>query len=271
MMFSSVQFSHSVMSNSLWPHGQEHARFPCSSPTPGVCSNSCLSSWWCHPTIILCHPLLLPPSIFASSRVFSNESVLRIRWPTYWSFSFSISPSNEYSGLISFRIDWFDLFAVQMTLKSLLQLHSLKASIQPSLWSNPHICTWLLEKPWLWLYGPFVSKVMSLLFNTLSRFVIAFLPRGKHLSISYLQSLYTVIVEPKKIKSTTASPFLPCICHKVMRQDAIRVFQESIIWSGVKLEAMQLMIPTFSHRLGSHAQQVTQHTDTGRNMLNRPL
>ena len=96
--------------------------------------------------LILCHPLFLP-SIFPSIRVFSNESALHIRWPKYWSFSFNISPFNEYSGLISFRIDWFDLFAVQMTLKSLLQLHSLKASIQPSLWSNPHICTRLLKKP----------------------------------------------------------------------------------------------------------------------------
>ena len=106
MMFSSVQFSHSVVSNSLWPHGQEHARCPCSSPAPGTCSNSCpLSRLMPSNYLILCHPLFLLPSIFPSISVFSNESVLRIRWPTYWSFSFSISPSNEYSGLISFRID----------------------------------------------------------------------------------------------------------------------------------------------------------------------
>ena len=118
MMFSSIQFSHSVMSNSLWPHGQEHARFPCSSPAPGTCSNSCpLSRLMPSNHLILCHPLFFLPSIFPSIRVFSNESVLRIRWPTYWSFSFSISPSNEYSGLISFRIDWLDLLAVQETLK----------------------------------------------------------------------------------------------------------------------------------------------------------
>ena len=95
-------FNHSVMSNSLWPHGLQHTRFSCPSPSPGACSNSCPSSWWCHPTISSCHPFLLLPSIFPSIRVFSNESALHIRWPKYWSFSFSISPSNEYSGLISF-------------------------------------------------------------------------------------------------------------------------------------------------------------------------
>ena len=128
---SSVQFSRSGMSNSLRPHGLQHARPPCPSPTPKVYSNLCPLSRWCHPSnhLILCHPLLLPPSIFLSIRVFSNESALRIRWPNYWSFSFSISPSNEYSGLISFRMDWLDLLAVQRTLKSLLQHHSSKASI----------------------------------------------------------------------------------------------------------------------------------------------
>ena len=125
----SVQFSHSVVSSSLWPHGLQHARLPYPSPTPGAYSNSCPSSQWCHPIISSCHPLLLPPSIFARIRVFSNESVLHIRWPQYWSFSFSISPSNEYSGLISFRIDWLDLLAVQETLKRVLQHHSSKASI----------------------------------------------------------------------------------------------------------------------------------------------
>ena len=120
----------SVLSNSLWPHGLQHAMPPCPSPTPGVCSNSCPSSRWCHPTnLILCRPLLLLPSVFPSIRVFSNESVLRIRWPKYWSFSFSISLSNEYSGLISFRMDCFDLLAVEGTLKSLLQHHSSEASI----------------------------------------------------------------------------------------------------------------------------------------------
>ena len=121
------QFSHSVLSISLRPHESQHSKPPCPSPTPGVHSNSCPLSRWCH--LILCHPLLLLPSIFPSIRVFSNESALRIRWPKYWSFSFSISPSNEYSGLISFRMDWLDLAAVHGNLKSLLQHHNSKASI----------------------------------------------------------------------------------------------------------------------------------------------
>ena len=126
-MYSSGQFSRSVTSDSLRPHGLQHAGPPCPSPTPGVYSNSCLLSWWCHPTnSFSVVPLLLSPSIFSSIRVFSNESVLHNRWPKYWSFSFRISPSNEYSGLISFRLD---LLAVQETLKSFLQHHSSKASI----------------------------------------------------------------------------------------------------------------------------------------------
>ena len=125
----SVQFSHSVMSDSSQPHVLQHARPPCPSPAPGAHLNLCpLSQSW-HPTISSCHPLLLPPSIFSSIRIFSNESLLCIRWPKYWSFSFNISPSNEYSRLISFRIDRLDLLAVQGTLKSLLQHHSSKASI----------------------------------------------------------------------------------------------------------------------------------------------
>ena len=114
------QFSCSVVSNSLLPHRLQHARLPCPSPTPGVCSTSCPSSRWCDPIISSCHALLLLSSIFSSIRVFSNESVLCIKWPKYWSFSFSISSSNEYSGLISFRMDCLDLLAVQGTLKSLL-------------------------------------------------------------------------------------------------------------------------------------------------------
>ena len=113
--FSSVQFSHSVMSNSLQPHGLQHARFPCPSPTPGAYPNSCPLSQWCHPTISSSVIPLLLPSIFPSIRVFSNESVLHIRWPKYWSFSFSISLSNEHPVLISFRMDWLDLLAVQRT------------------------------------------------------------------------------------------------------------------------------------------------------------
>ena len=151
--------------------------------------------------LIFCRPLLLPPSIFPSIRVFSYESALHIRWTKDWSFSFTISPSNEYSGLISFRIDWFDSLAVQGTLKSLLQ-HNSKASVlqaPTSLWLNSHICTWLLEKPYLWLYGPLLAK-WCLLFNTLSRFVITSLPRSKSLLISWLQSPSAVILESKKIK-----------------------------------------------------------------------
>ena len=147
---SSVQFSCSVMSDSLWPHGQQHTRSPCPSSAPRVYSNSCPLSRWCHPTISSCPPLLLPPSIFPSITVISNESVLLIRWPNDWSFSFSTSPSNKYSGLISFRMNWLDLLAVQGTLKSLLQHHGSKATI---LWCSAffivqlHIHTWLLEKP----------------------------------------------------------------------------------------------------------------------------
>ena len=124
----SVHFCRSVVSDSLRPHEPQHARPPCPSPTPGVHSNSCPLSQWCHPAISSCLPLL-PPSIFPSIRVFSNEPVLHIRWPKYWSFRLSISSSNEYSGLISFRMDWLDLLAFQETLKSLLQHHSSKASI----------------------------------------------------------------------------------------------------------------------------------------------
>ena len=150
--------------------------------------------------LILCRPLLPPPSIFPSIRVFSSEAVLHIRWPKYWSFSFSISPSNEYSGLISFKMDWFDLLAVQGTLKSLLQHHSSKASVfQCSAFfmvqlSHPYITT---GKTIALTRQTFVSKVMSLLFNILSRLVVAFVPRRNHL-ISWLQSPYAVILEPKK-------------------------------------------------------------------------
>ena len=129
MAISLVQFSHSLVSNSLQPHGLQHTRLPCPLPTPGsLLKLMPIKSVMPPNHLILCRPLILPPSIFPSIRAFSNESVLHIRWPKYWSFSFSISPSNEYSGLISFRIDWLDLLAVQEILKSFLQHHSSKAS-----------------------------------------------------------------------------------------------------------------------------------------------
>ena len=162
--------------------------------------------------LILCHPLLLLPSIFPSIRVFSSESVLRIRWPKYWSFSFSISPSNEYPGLISFRMDWLDLLAVQGTLKSLLQHHSSKASIlRHSAFfivrlSHPYMTTGKTITLTRWT---FIAKVMSLLFNMLSRLVITFLPRSKHLLISWLQSPSAMILETKKIKFCHYFQFFP--------------------------------------------------------------
>ena len=156
--------------------------------------------------LILCRPLLLLPSIFPSIKVFSNESALCIRWPKYWSFSFSISSSNDYSGLISFRIDWFDLLAVPETLKSLLQHHSSKPSIlQCSAFfivqlSHPYMTTGKTIALTRWT---FVGKVMSLLLNMLSRFIIVFLPRSKHLLMSWLQSPFKVILGPKKEKNWT--------------------------------------------------------------------
>ena len=161
--------------------------------------------------LILCHPHLLLPSICPSIRLFSNDSALRIRWPKYWSFSFSISPSSEYLGLISFRMDWLDLLAVQGTLKSLLQHHSSKASI---LW---HSAFFRVQLSHLYMTNgkaialtrcTFAGKVISLLFNMLSRLIIAFLPRRKHLLISWLQSPSAVILEPPKIKSELVSKSL---------------------------------------------------------------
>ena len=178
--------------------------------------------------VILCCPLLLLPSIFPSIRVFSNQSVLCIRWPKYWSFSFSIIPSSEYSALISFRMNWLDLLAIQGTLKSLLQ-SPLSSTIT---WS-------LLRFMFSFLYSPtqtpihkywkhqyltrrtFVGKVIALLFNILSRLVITFLPRSKRLLISWLQSPSAMILEPPKIKSDTVSTASPSVCHEVMGPDAM--------------------------------------------------
>ena len=173
--------------------------------------------------LILCRPLLILPLIFPSIRVFLNETVLCIKWPKYWSFSFSISLSNEHPGLISFRMDWLDLLAVQGTLKSLLQHHISKASfLQPSAFfilqfSHPYMTT---RKTIALSRWTFVSKVMSLLFNLLSRWVITFLPWSKCLLISWLQSSSSVILEPTKLKSVTVSTVSPSICHEVMGPDA---------------------------------------------------
>jgi len=184
---------------------------------------------WVSDTIQPSHPLSSPspPALNPSQHqgfFFPNESALHIRWPKYWSFSFSISPSNKYSGLISFRMDWLDLLAVQGTLKSLLQHHNSKASI---LWcsvffivqfSHPYMTTGKTIALSRWT---FVGKVMSLLFNMLSRLVITFLPRSKHLLISWLQSPSAVILEPPKIKSTTISTVSPYIFHEVMGPDTM--------------------------------------------------
>ena len=166
--------------------------------------------------LILCHPLLLLPSVLPSMRVFSSESFLRIRRPKCCSFSFSISPSNEYSGLISFRIDWIDLLAIQGTCKSLVQHRSSKASIWHTAFfivqvSHPCMTTGKTIALTRWT---FVGKVMSLLFNMLSRLVMAFLSRSMHLLISWLQLPSTVILEPKKMNSITVSTFSPSICHE---------------------------------------------------------
>ena len=176
------------MPRSLRSHELQQVRLPCPSPAPRVHSNSHALSQWCHPTISpSVSPLLLPPSIFPSIRVFSNESVLSIRCPKYWSFSFSISPSNDYSGLISLRSDWFDLLAVQGTLKSLFQYHSSKALIlrRSAFFTvqllHPYMTTGKTIALTRWT---FVGKVTSLLFNKLSKLIIIFLPRSKCLLIS---------------------------------------------------------------------------------------
>ena len=176
--------------------------------------------------LILCHPLLFLPTVPPRIRVFSNESTLRKWWPKYWSFSFSISPSKEHPGLISFRMHWLDLLAVQGTLNTLLQHHSSKASI---LWqsaffavqlSHPYMTTGKIKALTI---QTFVGKVMPLLFNMLSRLVITFLPRSKHLLISWLQSPSAVILEPRKIKSSTVSTVSPSICHEVMGLGAMNL------------------------------------------------
>ena len=200
--------------------------------------------------LMLCCPLLLLPPIPPSIRVFSNESTLRMRWPKYWSFSFSIITSKEIPGLISFRKDWLDLLVVQGTLKSLLQRHSSKASI---LWcwtflkvllSHPYMTTGKTTALTRWTVA---GKVMSLLLNMLSRLVITFLPRSKHLLISWVQSPSAVILEPKKLKSDTVSTLFPSISHEVMGPDTMIL----IFWMLSFKPTFSLSSFTFLKRLFS--------------------
>ena len=216
-------FNHSVISDSLWRYGVQHARLPCPSLPSWSGSNSCPLSQWCHSTI---SPSGIPFSSCLQSLPASgsfHESVLHIRWPKYWSFNFSISPSNEYSGLVSSRIDWFDLLADQGALKSLPQRYNWKASVlQCSAFfmvqlSHPYMTT---EKTIALTRQTLVGKMISLLFNMLSRIVIAFLPR-RNLLILWLQSLSSVILEPKKIKSISVYILYSSICHEVMGPDAM--------------------------------------------------
>ena len=185
-IYTILLFSHPVMSDSLQPHGLQHTRPPCPSSFPKVCPSSCPFHWWCH--LILWCPLLLP-SIFPSIRYFSSESAVHIRWPKYWSFTFNISPSSEYSELISLKIYWFDLLAVQGTLRSLLQHHSSKVSVlQCSTFfivqlSQLYMTTGKTITLTVWT---FVIRIMSLLFNTLSKFVIAFHRHQQTLEISWV-------------------------------------------------------------------------------------
>ena len=221
VIFFITQFSRSVVSNSAIPWTAAcQASLSITNPwsLPKLMSTESVMP---SNHLIFCHSLLLVPSIFPSFRVFQMN---HIRWPKYWSFSFSISPFSEYSGLISFRMDWLDLLAVQGTLKSLLQYHTSNASIlRHSAFftiqlSHPYMAT---GKIIALTRQTFVGKVMSLLFNKLSRLVIAFLPRSKRLLISWLQSPCAVILEPPEIKSVTVSIVSPCICHEMMGPDAM--------------------------------------------------
>ena len=215
------QFTHSVMSNSATPWTAAHQASLSITNSRSLLKLMSIELVMPSNHFILCRPLLLLPSIFPSIRVFSSDSPLHIRWPKYWSFSFNISPSNEHPGLISCRMDWLDLLAVQRTLKSLPQHHSSKASIlQHSAFftvqlSHPYMTT---GKTLALTRQTFVGKVMSLLLNMLSRLVITFLLNSKRLLISWLQSPFAVIYEPKKLKSDTV---FPSICHEVMGPDAM--------------------------------------------------
>ena len=211
------------MSDSLQPHGLQHARLLHPSPTPRAYSNSGPSSWWCHPTVSSSIVTFSSCLQYFPASGSSSESVLRIKWPKYWSFSFSISPSNEYSGLISFKIDCFDLLAVQGTQESspTPQFKSIN-SLALSFICGPTLTS--MHDHWKnhsFTRQTFVGKVMSLLFNMLSRLAITCLPRIKCLLISWLQSPSAVILEPKKIKSVTVSIVSLSICLEVMGQDAM--------------------------------------------------
>ena len=214
-MHSIVQFSPPPVSDSATPWTTAHQASLSITNSRSLPNLMSIESVMLSNYLILCHPLL--PSIFLSIRVFSNESALHIGWPKYWSFSFNISPSNEHPGLISFRMDWLDLLAVKGTLKSLLQHHTSKASIlRHSAFfivqlSYPYMTTGKTIALTRWT---FVEKVVSLLFNMLSRLVITFLPRSKRLLISWLQSPSVVILEPRKIKSATVSTVSPSICYE---------------------------------------------------------
>ena len=248
---SSVQFSRSVMSDSVPPPwiAARQASLYLNNSQSSLRFTS-IESVMPSSHLILCRPLLLLPPIPPSIRVFSNESTLRMRWPKYWSFSFSIIPSNEHPGLISFRMHWLDLLAVQGTLKSLLQHHSSKASIlQCSTFftvqlSHPYMTT---GKTIALTRRTFVGKVMSLLLNMLSRLVITFLPRSNSLLISWLQSPSAVILEPQKIKSATVSTVSPSISHEVMGPDAM-IF---VFWRLSFKSAFSLSSYTFIKRLFS--------------------
>ena len=227
-LFSTVQFSSVAQSCPTLcdPKNRSMPGLPVHHQLSELCyPNSCPSSRRCHPAISFSAVLFASyPQSLPASGSFPMSQTLRMRWPEYWSFSFSISPSIEYPGLISSRMDWLDLLAVQGTLKSLLQHHSSKAS---TLWhsafftvhlSHPYVTTGKTITSTIWM---FVGKVMSLVFNMLSRLVIAFLPRNKCLLISWLQSPSAVILEPPKIKSLTVSIVSPSIHHEVMGLDAM--------------------------------------------------
>ena len=246
-----VQFSHSLGSESFaTPWTAARQAFLSIINSRSLLKLMSMESVMPSKHLILCRPLLLLPSIFPSIRVFSNDSVLPIRWPELWSFSFNISPFNEYSGLISFRMDWLDLLAAQGTLKSLLQHHNSKASsLQHSAFltvqlSHAYVTT---GKTIALTRQTFVGKVMSLLFNMLSRLVIAFLPRSKCLLIPGLQSPSAVILDHKKIKSDTVSLVSSFICYEVKGTDAM-IF---VFWMFSFKPTFSLSSFTFIKRLFS--------------------